>query len=500
MAMDDATREALSNRHFFTRGLKASDEYHQFWIRYKPERVARKNIKRKWIVPLGLILGGLAFVCFRFAQLSWPFFLMATSFVYLAFRFPFFASPTHLSISDEGLRLHWLRTFCNVSGQFISWDMLTHVNIVQRRYFGAVEPMLEFNLVRDRLPAALSWLNPRPKRISIALNGIASSDDRKRLQLALQRFLPAYRVDPSVPETLGTNHRISTYTDLWMDALTSSKQRQRREQLGPGDRLHKNRYEVVKELGAGGQSVVYEGLDRDSAKDPADQKVVVLKEFILPAHACESVQKRVLDNIHKEASLLRNLKHPNIVKLTDHFVEDQRAYLVLERIKGTTLKQMVKHSGPFSEEQAVLLGLQMCEILSYLHTHNIVHRDFTPDNLMMGHGDILKLIDFNVAQQLEGDPSRSVVGKHSYIPPEQYRGKASSQSDIYAAGASLFYLLTGIEPEPIETSHPRHEAPAISEEMDRVVARATAPEVNDRYVDCLEWRLDLQRMKNRSSN
>jgi serine/threonine-protein kinase len=253
-------------------------------------------------------------------------------------------------------------------------------------------------------------------------------------------------------------------------------------------------YEIVSQIGAGGQALVYEATART---DPNAQsgKTVVLKEFILPAHAGAAVRKRVLENIQHEADILKQLKHPNIVKLLEFFVEDQRAYLVLERIHGPTLKQIVEKNGPVKEAQCVLYGLQMCELLAYLHDKKVVHRDFTPDNLILAYGDILKLIDFNVATQLEADTTKTVVGKHAYIPPEQFRGKATQQSDIYALGGTLHFLSTGQEPEPIEVSHPRETNPALSEGFDAVVARATAIDLKARYNDCVKLREDLQLLK-----
>jgi serine/threonine-protein kinase len=124
-----------------------------------------------------------------------------------------------------------------------------------------------------------------------------------------------------------------------------------------------------------------------------------------------------------------------------------------------------------------------------------VHRDFTPDNLILAHGDILKLIDFNVAQQLEAESTNTVVGKHAYIPPEQFRGKSCPQSDIYAVGCTLQFLLTGNEPEAISTSHPRAELPHLSPEIDAIVALATEIELDKRYPDCTQLRTDLQRLK-----
>ncbi len=98
-----------------------------------------------------------------------------------------------------------------------------------------------------------------------------------------------------------------------------------------------------------------------------------------------------------------------------------------------------------------------CGLLDLLHANSIVHRDFTPDNLILNSKGQLKLIDFNVAQQIQEGSTGTIVGKHAYVPPEQFRGKATSQSDLYAFGATMFYLLTGKDPEPISQSIPSAE-------------------------------------------
>jgi serine/threonine protein kinase len=121
----------------------------------------------------------------------------------------------------------------------------------------------------------------------------------------------------------------------------------------------------------------------------------------------------------------------------------------------------------------------------------VVHRDFTPDNLILNNDGVLKLVDFNVAQQKDVTATGTVVGKHAYLPPEQFRGHPGTRSDIYALGATLYYLLTGEEPEPISVSRPRAVVGQVSQELDDIVARATAPNETDRYGTVQELEADL---------
>jgi tRNA A-37 threonylcarbamoyl transferase component Bud32 len=509
--MEPTTRADLGNRYFFAK-KEAPEDYHQFWIRYKPERVLRARMKH-WSV-LMRILFCITVACALYSCfICGPYILIPFILLVLCFKrllpLLFINYPTHLSLSDEGMRLHWLRSFCNISTHTIAWDQLTHVSISRRNFAGSEESILEFNLaagstvaqpLRSNMLMSLNsgWLTGGRTKVSIVLNGIASSDDRKRLQMALKKFLPTYRIDPAVSDELNLALRMETYTDLWLEAFNSDYRRVREERLLPGETISDGRYELVSELAVGGQSIVYEACELTQKYDSTKRgKSVVLKEFVLPAHAGMSIRKRVLEHIQKEANLLKKLSHPNIVKLHDFFVDDQRAYLVLEKITGDTLKSLVETKGVLTEEQVVLLGLQMCEILGYLHANKLVHRDISPDNLILGHGDILKLIDFNVAFQLEGEKTRSVVGKHAYIPPEQFRGKAGPQSDIYAAGGTLYFLLTGCDPEPITRSHPREWRPDLSPALDSIIARATETELSERFPSCIEFRNELQKLKPR---
>lgn len=514
--MESPSKASLSNRYFFTKGTKASDDYNAFWIRYRPERVFRYKLGRHRGLARSLLVAFLALTAGVFWQYGWqPALYMVVGLLacWLLVKLHFLLYPTHIALTDEGIQIHWLRSFCNISSPLIGWERLTHVSIDKKGKGKTVKKALEFNVMatgmnrKQRLAYQLvapelteGWMTGDRGKLRVDLDGIASSDDRKRLQLALKRFLPTYRIEPSVSDELNLAIRVETYTDLWLDALHTSGRRLRDEALPAGTHLKNGTYEIVGQIGAGGQAIVYEAVDSikligaDTGK-----RTVVLKEFVLPAHAGVNVRKRVLEHIQREADMLRNLKHPNVVKLQEFFVEDQRAYLVLERIKGDTLKDLVDNGGIVREEQCVLFAMQMSEILSYLHSQNVIHRDFTPDNLIVAHGDILKLIDFNVAQQLEGDEIKSVVGKHAYIPPEQFRGKAVQQSDIYALGGTLFFLLTGEEPEPISASHPRAVRPDVSTELDAIIAKATAVELKDRYQSCSELRADLQVLKDKYS-
>jgi serine/threonine-protein kinase len=201
-----------------------------------------------------------------------------------------------------------------------------------------------------------------------------------------------------------------------------------------------------------------------------------------------------VQHIQREATLLQGLDHPNIVKYRDLFVEGPRAYLVMERIEGTTLRYLIEESGPVDHHRAAELANEMCNLLEYLHNQNptIIHRDFTPENLMLTPDHRLTLIDFNVAHRLESNSVKTVVGKHAYVPPEQFRGRPTTQSDIYAMGATLFYLLTATDPEPLSKSDPSEVLDNVDMELASLIACCTEPDAEKRCPDIASVRQQLQ--------
>ncbi len=375
------------------------------------------------------------------------------------------SNPTHILINKQGIRFSWRHRFSKVrESKIIGWKDLTHISL--RRPEGKTSTLHD----------ALVLESNDGKKTEIKLDSLDSFEDKEWLLKAIKNWAPNVSRDAEVLQALQAPADYS-YTELWLQALSAPPKRERLKPLVPGVKLKSGKYEVIKSIGVGGQGQAY------LASDAISKQALVLKEFILPVFVDMSVRKGALEQFENEARILRQLDHPQVVKLLDYFVEDHRAYLVLEHIDGGSLRQLVEKQGALSEAQVRSLAEQMCKILAYLHGLEppVVHRDFTPDNLILNHDGTLKLIDFNVAQQQESTTSGTVVGKHAYLPPEQFRGMPGTQSDIYAMGATLFYLLTGKDPEPISRSHPKKELSSLSASIDDLVAKATTISLKDRY-------------------
>ena len=316
----------------------------------------------------------------------------------------------------------------------------------------------------------LSWWSFSPRcDMQISLDAFTREADRELFLSLIRKNLPAKYVDQSIDKELlyltcknslsdsplqsagrtaggSSSSPDHGFTNMWLDDVNSFRRRSI-EPLCLESRVDEGRYEVVERLATGGQAVVYRAVD--TYLDPPME--VVLKEFVLPVGAGSSVRKRSFESVSNEVALLSSLDHKGIVRFLDYFIEDHRAYLVLENIEGETIRDRVLTCGPFSSSQADKIVDSMCEILDYLHGQSppIVHRDLSPDNFMIKKNGSVKLIDFNVALQEESVATRTVVGKHNYMAPEQFQGNPVPQSDLYSLGATIGFMLTGLDPTPL---------------------------------------------------
>lgn len=274
------------------------------------------------------------------------------------------------------------------------------------------------------------------------------------------------------------------YTAIWTDALESQFGTTHFCPLKTGARLQSGRYEVRMQLASGGLSAVYLALESLPQENLGKPRRLVLKESVLPADIDDWTRAKAKELFEREARLLTKLDHPQITKVLDFFVENGRDYIVLQYIPGISLRQYVETKGKVEKHRLNDWCLQIAEILRYLHGLEppIVHRDITPDNILVRDDgtNSIALIDFGASNEFIGLVTGTLVGKQAYIPPEQFRGKAEPNSDIYAFGATLHFLLTGTDPEPLAVSCPKEQDPLVSKEFDELVAHCTQLEPADR--------------------
>jgi eukaryotic-like serine/threonine-protein kinase len=250
--------------------------------------------------------------------------------------------------------------------------------------------------------------------------------------------------------------------------------------------LLQNRYRIEGVLGQGGMGTVY------LAKDVRlDDRLCVVKELRDDYYRDEDKQ-RALTFFDREARMLARLKQGNIVQVSDYFCEQGKYFLVMEYVDGENLHNiMQKREGePFDENQVVSWAIEICDVLSYLHGQEppVIYRDLKPSNIMINTEGQLKLVDFGIARKVEADDENTRVVSAGYSPPEQYWGAANIQSDIYALGATMYFLLSGKDPEPLKANSPRETNPDLSEYMDSVVQKCMAQELAERYQNARELR------------
>ena len=282
--------------------------------------------------------------------------------------------------------------------------------------------------------------------VCLRMDGM-SKVDLERFMLILDTYCPNVLMVPS-PDQLGLSvHKEHSgnsvsFTGLWYEELNSRFGSTAFVPLESGDRLQEGALEIVGQVAFGGLSAVYLGKTRDST--------VIVKEMVMPDSSDEAARAKALELFQRESRMLAKIEHPRIARIFDYFVEGGRHYQLLEYLDGKNVCSYVEEYGPQAEYTVLVWALQVSEILEYLHglSPPVVHRDLTPANLIVGRSGEISLIDFGAANDFLGTATGTVIGKNAYIPLEQFRGKAVPASDIYAFGGTLFFLLTGKDPEP----------------------------------------------------
>lgn len=268
-----------------------------------------------------------------------------------------------------------------------------------------------------------------------------------------------------------------------------------------------DRYQVARPLGKGGMGAVYEALDlRLDAR-------VAIKETL-------STDEHLRNQLEREARMLAKLNHPSLPRVTDFFIEGHRAFLVMQFIEGADLARiMAQQPGPFPLDSVVAWADQLLDALIYLHSRDrqVIHRDIKPHNLKLTPQGQIALLDFGLARTPTGEnrgaTSAAFGYTKQYAPLEQIQDSATGpRSDIYALGATLYHLLTGVKPldsvtraAALDSSHPDPLRPAnevqwaIGPEIAGILQRAMAQSPDDRYASATDFR-DALRQVGRTRN
>jgi len=268
----------------------------------------------------------------------------------------------------------------------------------------------------------------------------------------------------------------------------------------PDGHLLENRYRILGVRGVGGMSTVYKAQDLRFSKVT---RLCVVKEMLNTA-TDPQVRAMIKRNFEREANILATLNHPGIVQVFDFFSEGDRSYLVLEFVDGKDLEAVLAETDGFlSETQVVHWAIQVCEVLSYLHSHEprpIVFRDIKPSNIMLDKHNRIRLVDFGIARIFQSGEKGTMIGTEGYSPPEQYRGSAEPRVDIYALGATMHHLLSKqdprLEPPFSFQERPIHKTnPTVSRELTEIINRALEYDINKRFGSAEEMHRALTNLR-----
>ncbi len=260
-----------------------------------------------------------------------------------------------------------------------------------------------------------------------------------------------------------------------------------------------DRYEIKKLIGEGGMANVYLGYDTILERDVA---IKVLRGDLAD-------DEKFVRRFRREAQSASLLNHPNIVQIYDVGEDDGNFYIVMEYIKGQTLKQIIKKRGHLSLAETIDIMSQLTDGLSHAHESYIIHRDIKPQNIMVLDDGMVKITDFGIAMAVNASDltqTNSVMGSVHYLPPEQASGRGSTiKSDIYSLGIVMYEMLMGVMPFRGETAveiamkqlkdpipSMRKERDDIPQSVENIILKATAKNPKNRYNNVKELYEDLK--------
>jgi len=254
-----------------------------------------------------------------------------------------------------------------------------------------------------------------------------------------------------------------------------------------------NRYRIIEVMGHGGMGSIFRAVDENLGVE------VAVKEnlFTIEDYARQ---------FRKEATILANLRHSNMPRVSDHFsVDEQGQYLIMDYIEGEDLQERLERLGPFDEEEVVFIGASICDALSYMHSRDpmVLHRDIKPANVRITPSGEVYLVDFGLAKVVHGDQTTTTGARAmtmGFSPPEQYgAARTDTRTDIYSLGATLYTALTGHTPEDSlaqtmdqeELTPVRERNPRVSKRVAEAVEKALQVHPNNRFQMAAEFKNEL---------
>lgn len=268
-----------------------------------------------------------------------------------------------------------------------------------------------------------------------------------------------------------------------------------------------NRYEIIELIGQGGMAKVYK------AKDTFLNRFVAIKvlkpEFV--------GNEQFIKKFKRESQAAASLSHPNIVNIYDVGVVEEINYIVMEFVKGSTLKEHIKLKGPMKWKEVILISTQIASALDHAHKNHIIHRDIKPHNILLTEEKLPKVADFGIARAITSSTitiSEETMGSVHYISPEQARGGfVDEKSDLYSLGVLMYELITGkllfegdnsisvaIKHIQNEIVPPKQIDSSIPDGLNDIIVKLLNKSPSDRYNSAIELIKDLNSVKHIPNN
>ena len=259
------------------------------------------------------------------------------------------------------------------------------------------------------------------------------------------------------------------------------------------------RYEIIEKIGTGGMATVYKA------------KCLVLKRFVAVKVLRDefTTDEEFIKRFNVEAQAVASLTHPNIVSVYDVGHEGNLYYIVMELVKGKTLKEIIVEDGALGWKWSVKIAMQIASALETAHRNNIVHRDIKPHNIIITEDGVAKVTDFGIAKAVSNSTITAfgtTIGSVHYFSPEHARGGfTDARSDLYSLGVVMYEMVTGRVPfdsdtpvsvalkhmqeEPIEPIKIKSELP---QSVNDIIMKAMRKDANERYQSATEMIKDLE--------
>ena len=251
------------------------------------------------------------------------------------------------------------------------------------------------------------------------------------------------------------------------------------------------KYKILNKVGQGGMSVVYLAMNEKANKQWAVKEV--RKDGVLDFEA-------VKQGLVAETDILKKLNHPNLPSIIDVIDTDDSFIIIMDYIQGNSLNKALEEFGAQPQEMVIEWAKQLCDVLGYLHSRNpaIIYRDMKPANIMLKPDGNITLIDFGTAREYKEKnlADTTCLGTVGYAAPEQFggMGQTDARTDIYCLGATLYHLVTGMNPcePPYEIRPIREINPTLSSGLERIILKCTQRNPEDRYQSCAELMYALE--------